>query len=497
MKTVNFRDGVLYPIAYKIGFDPLKDFQSNQMIAIAAFINLAVARFWDKADFPEWTTIEMRSPINHVLPYDVDGSNFLWRVFKVFLLDPTTTLAPIETPFRLLDVGVHCGFDHGTNVWIKYLPPPPRYSGALWNSNTIYNAGDVVYLAQTGECYASIGNNNIGNNPLPVGRRTGISTQIIQPAQYDNPGLNAIPEIMQIHFTGLSIPPDPPPTPAAGSIFNIGISDGINVLGSSFHTATGSETLGAIITAMATALQASLPGGFTVTADTVNFLINIQGNQFFTTKSNTGYAWYEQFAPFIYHPLRVVITQFWVPSIAVVTGQPQIAITTLTPSQAIAGQVYELTMIDTAGVSHVVSYTAKVGDNNLQILGGLMAAISASADTFFSPIVAQLDTNAGTMTLQSPVTSSVDVSMRQVPPALPLPIPPVPQPPTFWTYVPFPLRLMLQVVDEAYAHYLRNQGENDKGLAEEKVAIELQGESVASIVAPTYDALTDQEKRAG
>jgi hypothetical protein len=178
MRTVNFQTGVLHPTAFKVGLDPVRDFQSNQMAAMIVFINLWVRRLWDKADFPEWTLIEERMPTNHIVGYDQANQTPLGRVLKVFLIDPrTSNAAPVDTPFTLQDQGVHCGYDHGATVWIRFIKREPQFTGELWDSSSTYSVGDLVYVPDTiggdGECYASLADTNLNN--FPVGDTTNWS----------------------------------------------------------------------------------------------------------------------------------------------------------------------------------------------------------------------------------------------------------------------------------------------------------------------------------
>ena len=53
MRTANFRDDVLWAIAYKMGLDPEVDLLKNQAYALASFINAYVRRLWDASDWPD------------------------------------------------------------------------------------------------------------------------------------------------------------------------------------------------------------------------------------------------------------------------------------------------------------------------------------------------------------------------------------------------------------------------------------------------------------
>lgn len=157
MRTVNFRDEVLYPLAYKAGLDPNANFLADQANAFVTFINSWVRRLYDRFDWPEWTVIEVRTPTNHVVPYVAGGGTTpIGKVYKVYLRDPQLTSGPIDTPFKLSEAGIHCGFQHGTNVWIKFCRPAPKFTVALWINTKAYAVGDVVYNEADGNCYSAI-----------------------------------------------------------------------------------------------------------------------------------------------------------------------------------------------------------------------------------------------------------------------------------------------------------------------------------------------------
>jgi hypothetical protein len=74
MKTANFRDDVLWAIAYKLGLTPNVDFLKDQAASLASYINAWVRRLYDAVDWPEWTVIGRFSPQNapgleHIVSY--------------------------------------------------------------------------------------------------------------------------------------------------------------------------------------------------------------------------------------------------------------------------------------------------------------------------------------------------------------------------------------------------------------------------------------------
>jgi hypothetical protein len=63
---------------------------------------------------------------------------------------------------------------------------------------------------------------------------------------------------------------------------------------------------------------------------------------------------------------------------------------------------------------------------------------------------------------------------------------------SFWELVPFPLCLVDAVVRGVYSDTLREEGQTDKGAAEEQGAVAEQTNRAGNEVAPNRDLITDQ-----
>ncbi len=163
MRTVNFRDDVLWAVAYKLGLDPSTDLLVDQASALTSFINIWVSRLYDKFDWPEWTVTEERTPVNHYVDFDQAGLTPIGRVYKVYLLNPDTTRGPLDTFFRLGALGVHVGFDHGTTVFIKFTKRAPKFTAVVWDSTVSYAIGDLVYDPVSGNVYSGVTAANIAH----------------------------------------------------------------------------------------------------------------------------------------------------------------------------------------------------------------------------------------------------------------------------------------------------------------------------------------------
>jgi hypothetical protein len=358
------------------------------------------------------------------------------RVITVYLIDPKTTRAPITTRYSLREDGIHCGYEHGTNVWIKYLEPPPTFTAVPWRPEVTYAKNDVVYSGGIGECYRSKSNGNVGHSPTSAyqERRIPITTDLTQEHEPDNVGLAPRTKILVVNFSSVSPSPPPDNVPANGQDFYIDIYDPDGtLLGDELHTANGVETLGDIVTAMATALDAALPVGFVVTPNTTDKTITFENASDFIS----GHSNYIG-ADGIHHLFKVTETQAYVPAVVSTPGKPQETLLTFTPADVATGTSYRLVFADDFGIEHVVEYTATGTDGPGQILVGLTLAIEAAraTDVYFDNVSMGVDPTNLTLTIRTRDSASIDATRQ----------PPPPRGSPWWELVRFPEALVNPVV---------------------------------------------------
>ena len=164
IRSVNFRDDVIFSIAFSLGLDPRRDLVTDQVNAFVSYINRWVRRLCDKMDWPEWTVIEQRTPdVNHYVDFDQSLQTPIGRVFKVYLADPDLNRGPLDTPFKLSSKGIHVGFDHGSTVFIKFGKRAPSFTIIPYAGATTYAKDAVVFDPASGNCYVSLQAANTGN----------------------------------------------------------------------------------------------------------------------------------------------------------------------------------------------------------------------------------------------------------------------------------------------------------------------------------------------
>lgn len=508
MRNASFRDDVLWAIAYRRGLDPGVDFLKDQARAYASYINAWVRRLWDTSDWPEWALIHrfVPDPASHIIRYEAAPDDVqpefyeqvkIGKILKVYLTDPRLVggWGPFDTPFRMFERGYHVGYDHGPRVWIKYLTRAPKFSSDEWDEDKSYSKGNVVYVSRRGECFISLANGNRGHDPLEVSEgntNVVMTTEITQEFAPANPGLPDTTQVMDILAApapGLTpdlVPPTLPDPPIAGQTFTIEVTDAAGTslaIASSFGNAV--LTLDEVFTDLASQLATALVG-FTVTKMTGPLRIEIENLSGFKIKSAT----YTQGVAVL--PLAVQQSQSYSPATGPTDSVAKHILLSISESQVLPGETYTLTFISLDGKRHPVFYTSLPTDGAEQIMTGLAAAVVAlqGADTFFAQIQTIVDTVSPSLTfVVEPTIGKVSLDAIVQPPTV------QDEAPTsiWWDHVAFPLALVDQVVRGAVADALREEGQADKGGAEEQAVATEQQVAHTHIASKQFDGLTDQQ----
>lgn len=223
MRTVNFRDDVVYPIAHLLGLDPTSvDFQNEHARKMVAALNSNVRYGWEFWQWPELNLTEERAfrrvwyadeqyvrsnadsapdelyyipnstyyrvkasavsdPAIGTLPtdttyfdaidataldkyvaYDQPGKRAIGRVFSIYNTSPRLTVPALGWSHRPSELGIDVSWIAGPTVWLKYQVRPSLFSATPWDANTAYAAGQTVYDPASGNCYrARVANTNV------------------------------------------------------------------------------------------------------------------------------------------------------------------------------------------------------------------------------------------------------------------------------------------------------------------------------------------------
>jgi hypothetical protein len=441
----------------------------DQAQAIGSYINGWMRRVYPSVVFPEWSTVAQATPVNHIVPYSISLSNstgdtVFAKVVAVYLVDPRTTDSPAEIDFEETSQGIHVGYDHGTNVWIRYIPETPIFTAQVWDSGRTYAKKEVTYSPRTGECYRSKISNNIGHDPAVSFTRdpAPILVEETQPLIPADRGLASQTQIIDVYVQsadGTTDISDPIPV---GDEFTLGLFDtsGGSLAGHS-QTQSGTDSIATMLAAFKTMFDGDALPGFTFTVVAPNNM-RIEST---TTEFVIGFWNYLVNGDFNnFFPVRFVQVQPFSTGLTAGTITPQQLKLTVGDDSLIPGSIYTVTITDIDGVEHSVQYQSVPFDNKLQILNGILLAMGLSPDITVNSIGTSLNTSepSATLSLIRSLGVSVDVSAPEDPDA------PAPPPSgAFWQVVPFPEILVDAIVRGATGDVLKEWGQTDKGSAEE------------------------------
>lgn len=200
MRTVNFRDVILWPICSRMGYDPTKDFFGDFADALSRYINAWVRKCWDIADWPELSRIESRTPVKHLVPYESALQQPpIWVITDSYNLDSVVreeSTSDIYVSLQNANTG-HALSDPAW--WVKIN---------AWDSDNKYTAGNkvhdptsgIVYIAQTVILPGSVLSESLQNplawlpistQPQPTEQRTDIGrvlkVYVVDPRENDGP----------------------------------------------------------------------------------------------------------------------------------------------------------------------------------------------------------------------------------------------------------------------------------------------------------------------
>jgi hypothetical protein len=509
MRIANYRDDVLWAIAYKLGLDPAKEFLTDEGASLDSYINAWVRRTWDSTDFPEWATIKEFAPdANHQVPWSTFPVGtlvpvVLSRPLKVYLVDPRTSPYPIDTRFREWDEGLHVGFDHGATVWIKYLGLAPKFTSTPWDIITTYSKDALVYSPAAGQCFKSLLNGNIGHDPNPAALGTPINlySQVLVPFFPGSAATAAVSEKWSVKVDLLNLYAQGNRTYSLAFLDAAGASDHAF----SYTTPADGGTIANVLDGLIAAAAASADPwitALTLSKDLANAALIIElATAAFNVLAATvatpdepvtgddalpvtgDDAQVVMVAPLVItHPLSKTNIQHYAAARPAIPPTAQVTQVTLTPGgEVLPGCMWTITVTDTDGSVHVASYQSLPTDGVTEIINGILAAFTPHPpDECFEELVVTADYDLKLITIVSPEYIIVEASVT---PPLGL---------NKWELVAFPYALIEPVVRGAYSDALREAGQTDKAMAEEQITVQEQGDRVTKALAPGYNPLTDQ-----
>jgi hypothetical protein len=103
-------------------------------------------------------------PLDPFVSMDQVCQRSIGRVIGIYKTNPRLdAFKHSGISFRITENGIDLFQISGPTIFVKYLPAPSKFTTLTWIANKIYNQGDLVFWSPSGECYASIINNNSGS----------------------------------------------------------------------------------------------------------------------------------------------------------------------------------------------------------------------------------------------------------------------------------------------------------------------------------------------
>lgn len=108
---------------------------------------------------------EAPTSFNKYVAYEQTGQTTINHVKAVWAQDPRLVARPRRVGFWTNAVGVQVDPSAPNEVWIEFRRLAPRYTATEWSILAEYVAGDVVYVASSGECYEAL-QAGVGQDPV-------------------------------------------------------------------------------------------------------------------------------------------------------------------------------------------------------------------------------------------------------------------------------------------------------------------------------------------
>ena len=477
-RALKFRD-VVWGVAHKLGWitscDPVSGGPSDdQFCELVAFANAWLRRLWDKEDWPEWTRILKVNP---------DTSHFATnpgRTLRMFLVDPDLTPAPIDAPFTLINGKVHCGFEHGSSVWLKYQPLAPVFTEEKWVSTTTYKKGEVVYSIVDGECYKSLIDDNRGHNPVAE-QLIGRHPLGIEVTQNFAPGIETRPPTDEIWEVAV----DDPPVYNVVSQYRFQVRDSTGVNHVLIYASGVGDTLADLLAGIEAMFAASVDP-FIISLD----FDDVPPNRIrLTLTTDTFGVQATVNNPSLGGPINLPTenTSDYNPGRAGRDEVPQITVLSLNPTLDLIKTLYTIDARDSQNGRHQVSYQSVSGEDLITTIAGIEEAISDAVltDTWWGGVIVQTDADALTITF----TNGDQVRYSAI-----AEVTPEAETTQFWELVVFPQIIAESVMRGMYSDALREEGQTDKAAVEEQAVVPELALATEKTVNQPADRMTDQQQ---
>lgn len=100
------------------------------------------------------------NPLDAFVSLDEVCKKSVSRVLGVYKDNPRANGFRHPIHYELTEKGIDLFHVHGPTVFVRYLPAPSKFTIVPWAQGKLYKQADLIFYAETGECYISLADNN-------------------------------------------------------------------------------------------------------------------------------------------------------------------------------------------------------------------------------------------------------------------------------------------------------------------------------------------------
>jgi hypothetical protein len=149
-------NALLSSVAALDGGQGLTDVEPAALASYAEYLCMALRYAWNWAEWPELNRVRQRTPQSGLITWSEAGQPMMGTVYAVTLDDPNQTRNPRGVQWRHDSNGGGVrvfNLTDGGSVFVRHTRTAPLVTTQLRDNTVNYALDDVVYDADSGQCY--------------------------------------------------------------------------------------------------------------------------------------------------------------------------------------------------------------------------------------------------------------------------------------------------------------------------------------------------------
>lgn len=106
------------------------------------------------------TYYTLLNPLDAYVPLDQVCKRSIARVINIFKINPRVDGFRSPVKYEITENGIDLFHIHGPTVFLRYLPTPSKFTIVPWAQGKAYKQANLIFYAETGECYISLADSN-------------------------------------------------------------------------------------------------------------------------------------------------------------------------------------------------------------------------------------------------------------------------------------------------------------------------------------------------